>query len=447
MDKITNLQETEKIGQEMHELMRRLHPICRSITGNGVRETLKIIQEHIPIKINEVPTGTKVFDWTVPKEWNIKDAYIKNSKGEKIVDFKKSNLHVLNYSISVCKKIGLEELKKHLFTLPEHPNWVPYLTSYYKENWGFCLTHKQFEKLKDEIYEVVIDSTLKEGNLTYGELYIKGQKEEEILFSCYTCHPSLCNDNLSGVVLLTFLAKILLNKKQRYSYRFLFIPETIGAITWLSLNEDKIKKIKHGLVATCVGDSGKLTYKKSRIGGAAIDKAVEKVLVDSEDHYEIIDFFPSGSDERQFCSPGFNLPVGSLVRTIYGKFPEYHTSADNLDFISFKHLTDSLKKYLEVVSILENNNTYLNLNPKGEPQLGKRGLYRIIGSQKGNDLNELALFWVLNLSDGTNSILDIAIHSGMKFGQIKNAADALISKDLLKEIKETNKTNKEANIK
>jgi len=430
----------KKIGGEMYKLMEKLYPICRSITGDGVRQTLDIIKENIPIEIKEIPSGTKVLDWTIPKEWNIKDAYIKNLKGEKIVDFKKSNLHVMNYSIPVKQKMSFSELKKHLFTIPEHPDWIPYVTSYYKENWGFCLTHKQYENLKEDTYEVVIDSSLKDGDLTYGELFIKGATDKEILFSTYFCHPSMCNDNLSGVVLLTFLTKELLKKKLKYSYRILFIPETIGAITWLSLNQDKVSKIEHGLVVTCVGDPGKSTYKKSRDGDNIIDKAVEKVLIDSRKQYEIIDFFPSGSDERQFCSPGFNLSIGSLMRTPYGRFPEYHTSADNLDFVGSEHLADSLEKYVQVVDVLEANTTYQNLNPKGEPQLGRRGVYRMIVGQKSEDraneafIRELSMLWVLNLSDGENSLLDISARSDMKFEDIKKAADILLEKNLLEEI-------------
>jgi len=423
----------DRVGQDMYDLMKKLFPTCRSITGDGVRETLKIIKEHIPLEINEVPTGKKVFDWTIPEEWNINDAYVKNSKGEKIIDFKKSNLHVLSYSVPINKKVSLKELKEHLYTLPNYPDWIPYMTSYYEENWGFCLTHKQYEKLKEDIYEVVIDSKLEEGSLTYGELLLGGESEEEILLSCYICHPSLCNDNLSGVVLLTYLAKYLKDIKLKYSYRFLFIPETIGAITWLSLNEDKVNNIKCGLIATCVGDSGQLTYKKSRKGNAVIDKVVEKVLNDSGEPYEILDFNPAcGSDERQFCSPGFNLPMGSLMRTPYSNFPEYHTSADNLDYMSSVHLADTLNKYIDVIFILENNFTYLNLNLKCEPQLGKRGLFRALSSGKNLKLDEQAIFWVLNFCDGTNSLLDISIRSGISFKNIKNTADVLIEKDLLK---------------
>ncbi len=430
------LNNLDEKGKEMHNLMKDLYPICRSITGNGVRETLKIIKKVIPLEIREIPTGTKVFDWTIPKEWNIKDAYIKNSKGEKIVDFKESNVHVLNYSVPVHKKMSLKSLKNNLYTLPDYPDWIPYLTSYYQENWGFCMTHKQFEGLEEDVYEVVIDSSLENGHLTYGETYIEGSDENEVLFSSYICHPSLCNDNLSGPVLLTYLAKQLAESDLNYSYRFLFIPEAIGAITWLNLNEQKTFRIKSGLVATCVGDPGSLTYKKTREGNSMIDKVVEKVLMDSDEPYEIIDFFPDGSDERQYCSPGFNLPVGSLMRTIYGKFPEYHTSADNLDFVKPEYLANTLEKYIKVIYILEKNKKFLNLNPKCEPQLGRRGLYEMIGSQKKEDLTISALFWVLNLSDGSNSLLDISIRSGLRFNQIKNAADSLVSKNLLEMVKE-----------
>jgi len=424
-------------GQKMYNLIKRLYPICRSITGEGARETLKIISQKISIKIHEVPSGTKVFDWTVPKEWNIKDAYVKNHNGKKVIDFKKSNIHVLNYSIPVKKKMKLKELKSHLFTLPDYPDWIPYLTSYYKEEWGFCLSHKEFKKLKEGIYEVFIDSTLKKGNLTYGELYLPGRKRDEILLTCYICHPSLCNDNLSGVALLTFLANSLKVLKLNYSYRFLFIPETIGAITWLKLNEAGVPNIKLGLVVTCVGDSGDLTYKKTRAGDTLLDKAVEKVLSDSGDQHKIIDFFPSGSDERQFSSPGFKLKMGSLMRTPYGCYPEYHTSADNLDFVKAEKLQDSLNKYLEIIYILETNAKFISLNQKCEPQLGRRGIYSTIGGKKNQGISQKALLWVLNFSDGEHSLLDIAARSGINFRKIKEAADLLLLKNLLKKENKT----------
>jgi aminopeptidase-like protein len=424
--------KNERVGEEMHKLITKLFPICRSITGNGVRESLKIINEHISIEIKEIPTGTKVFDWEIPNEWNINDAYIKNLKGEKIVDFKNSNLHVLHYSTPIKTKIKFKELKEHLYSLPEQPDLIPYLTSFYKENWGFCLTHEELEKMEDEEYEIHIDSKLEKGHLTYGEYKIKGEIDDEVLLSCYICHPSICNDNLSGVSLITFLAKIMSKMKLKYSYRFLFIPETIGAITWLSKNEKNISKIKHGLVATCVGDPGNSTYKKTRDGNSEIDKIVEKVLIESKKPFKILDFWPSGSDERQFSSPGFNLKVGSLMRTVYDKFPEYHTSADNLNFIKDVYLEDSLEKYMNSIFILEHNLTYYNLNPKCEPQLGKRGLYSMIGGKKHERIDKMAIMWVLNLSDGSNSLLDISYRSKINFIEIKKAADILFKNNLLK---------------
>lgn len=422
------------LGKEMYRLIEELYPLCRSITGNGVRETLRILKNHIPLTVHEVPSGTQVFDWTVPKEWNIKDAYVKNSKGEKIIDFNKSNLHILNYSVPVKKKVSLQELKDHLFTLPDYPDWIPYRTSYYKENWGFCISHNQFVRLDDTEYEVFIDTSLENGHLTYGEYFIKGEEADEILVSCHICHPSLCNDNLSGIAITALLAKHLTRKPLRYSYRFLFIPGTIGSITWLCLNESKVHKIKHGLVAACLGDPGKFTYKKSRQGNAEIDRAVINVLRDTGHDYEIFDFTPYGYDERQYCSPGFNLPVGCLMRTPYSRYPEYHTSADNLDFVRPECLADSFSLYLSVMNVLENNRKYLNQNPKGEPQLGKRGLYESIGGHQDKKLRELSMLWVLNLSDGSNTLLDISDRSGIELSLIKEVADILLNHSLLKEI-------------
>ncbi|MEW6188197.1 MAG: DUF4910 domain-containing protein [Thermodesulfobacteriota bacterium] len=423
--------DSQEVGLEMYALAARLYPICRSITGNGVRETLKILKGFIPLEVHEVPTGTQVFDWTVPKEWNIKDAYIKNGKGKRIVDFQKHNLHVVSYSIPVHKKVTLKELKEHLFTLPNHPEWIPYRTSYYQEDWGFCLSHNQYMALREEEYEICIDSSLVDGQLTYGEYYIRGQTEEEILISCHICHPSLGNDNLSGIALTTFLAKYLSPLSLRYSYRFLFIPGTIGSITWLALNENSVSRIRHGLVAACLGDPGRMTYKKSRQGVAEIDKAVAHVLKTSGDEYEIIDFFPYGYDERQYCSPGFNLPVGCLMRTPHGRYPEYHTSADNLDLIRQESLEESFLKYVAVLNILENNKKYMNQNAKCEPQLGKRGLYGTIGGQKVDVSDQMAMLWVLNLSDGCHSLLDITEKSGLRYESIQLAAEALFSHGLL----------------
>jgi aminopeptidase-like protein len=429
---INRLDNETNLGQAMHQLMAELYPLCRSITGDGVRKTLQILQQHIPVEIREVPTGTEVFDWTVPKEWNIRDAYIKNSKGEKVVDFQHCNLHVVNYSVPVHQKMSLEELKPHLHTLPESPQWIPYRTSYYKENWGFCLSYEQYSALVEDEYEVYIDSSLEDGHLTYGEFYLPGESEEEVLISCHTCHPSLANDNLSGISVAIYLAKFLQQKSRHYSYRFLFIPGTIGSITWLCQNESQASKIQHGIVLTCIGDPGKSTYKKSRRGDAEIDRAFAHVLKHSGQDYEIIDFFPYGYDERQFCSPGFNLAVGCLMRSQHGEFPEYHTSADNLDFVQPEFLLDSLNKCQAAIEILEGNQTYVNQNPKCEPRLGKRGLYRGIGGEKEGAINEMALLWILNLTDGNHSLLDIAERAKMPFSVIRKAADALLQTDLLK---------------
>lgn len=416
--------------------MELLYPICRSITGAGVRATLAAIREHVPIELHEVPTGTPVFDWIVPREWNIRDAYVQNSRGEKIIDFKRSNLHVLNYGVPIRTTCSLRELRAHLFTLPEHPDWIPYVTSYYHERWGFCVPHRLYEQLEEDTYEVVIDASLEAGSLTYGEYYLQGERAEEVLLSTYVCHPSLCNDNLSGVVLLTFLARALRQQRRlKYSYRFLFLPETIGAIAWLARNERVVRNVRHGLVVTCVGDRGGITYQRTRGGSAEIDIVVERVLEESGDSYTVKDFFPCPrTDERQFSSPAFDLPVGVLTRTRPGAYPEYHTSADDLRFVSVPHLVDSLEKYLQVVFMLERNATYVNTNPKCEPQLGKRGLYRQIGAQDGWVPDETALLATLNLADGRHSLLDIAKQACLRFDEAHRAAEALAAVGLLHEV-------------
>lgn len=416
----------------MIDLIAAAYPICRSITGDGVRRTLAMIRERIPLEIREVPTGTRVFDWTVPKEWNIRDAWIKDPSGRKVVDFQDCNLHVLNYSVPVHERLPFAELKKHLFTLPDKPDLIPYRTSYYKEAWGFCLRHRTLEELPDGEYEILIDSTLADGSLTYGECLLPGDSEREVLLSTHVCHPSLCNDNLSGIAVMTELARELQARpRRRYSYRFLFIPGTIGSITWLALNE---VRIDHGLVAANLGDPGKFHYKKSRRGNAEIDRAVLSVLRSSGEPFGVEEFVPFGYDERQYCSPGFNLAVGSLTRTPYGRYPEYHTSADNLDFVKPGALEGSLRTYLAVMDVLEGNRRYRNLNPMCEPQLGRRGLYRTIGGDESGRARELALLWVLNLSDGEHDLLAIAERSGMSFAAVREAADALLEVGLLEEM-------------
>ena len=414
-------------------LIKELYPICRSITGDGVRETLRIIGQRIALEMREVPSGTKVFDWTVPLEWNVTDAYVMNGAGQRVIDFQSHNLHLMGYSVPVRKKMTLEELRPHLFSLPAYPEWIPYRTSYYKENWGFCIRHADFERLSDGEYDVVIDSTLHSGSLTYGEFYLPGEVSDEILVSCHVCHPSLCNDNLSGIAVAVKLAETLAARSRRYSYRFLFIPGTIGSITWLAQNEETVSRIRHGLVLTGVGDAGNVTYKKSRQGNTEIDRAMMHILKHSGETHAIIDFSPYGYDERQYCSPGFNLPVGCFMRTPHSQYPEYHSSADNLSLIRPKSLAQSYTHCLTVFELLEGNRVYVNQNPRCEPQLGRRGLYRAIAGQQEYQSRELALLWVLNMSDGRHALLDIAGRADLPFGQIQSAAEALVEVGLLKE--------------
>ena len=417
-------------GRKMHARMAELFPICRSITGDGVRETLRILGRQAPIEIVETPSGAPVFDWTVPKEWNIRDAYIADSSGKRVVDFQRCNLHIMNYSVPVHAIMPLSELKQHLFTIPKHPDWIPYRTSYYKEDWGFWLSHNQMLELKDGSYEVCIDSTLEDGHLTYGECYLAGRSSAEVLISCHACHPSLANDNLSGLTVATFLAKFLSERDLHYSYRFLFIPGTIGAIAWLARNRKAVGRIRHGLVLTCIGDASGFHYKKSRRGNAEIDRAAANVLRHSGESSQILEFSPDGYDERQYCSPGFNLPVGCLMRSVWGTFAEYHSSADNLDFIHPIQLANSLRACVGILDILENNRRYRNLNPFCEPQLGRRNLYHSVGGHSiGSEIS--ARLWVLNLSDGEHSLLDIAERSSLPFSAISDAADLLSQGGLL----------------
>jgi len=416
----------------MHRLISALYPICRSITGNGLRHSLHILQRYVPVKLHEIPSGTDVFDWTVPKEWNIRDAYIKDSQENRVVDFGRSNLHVVNYSVPVKARLSLSELKEHLFTLPDHPGWIPYRTSYYKETWGFCLSHTQLQQLQEGTYEVCIDSTLENGHMTYGDVFVAGKRADEILISCHICHPSLCNDNLSGVAVAALLARTLQEMDLNYSYRFLFIPGTIGSIAWLCLNEEQVSRVKHGLVLAGVGDAGNLTYKRSRRGTAEIDRAVAHVLKHSACEFDTVDFSPYGYDERQYCSPGFDLPVGCLMRTPFARYAEYHTSADNEDFVLPTSLADSFAKCLSVIFTLENNLTYRNQNPKCEPRLGKRGLYRSSGGSRLSETSELPMLWVLNLSDGNHSLLEIAERADLPFEAVKAAADLLQEHSLLR---------------
>ncbi len=415
----------------MRQRIRDLYPICRSITGNGVRQSLEIVGRHISVETTEVASGTHVFDWTIPREWNIADAYINNEAGDRVLDFRASNLHVLNYSAPMRAVLPLEELKKHIYTLPDQPDLVPYRTSYYEERWGFCMSHQALEALPPGEYTAVVDSTLADGSLTYGEHVIAGESEDEVLFSAHICHPALANDNCSGIALLVMLAQELGRRRTRYTDRFVFAPGTIGAIAWLARNEGRTAHIKHGLVISCVGDAGGPTYKKSRRGDAFIDRAMAHVLKHAATSAVILDFSPYGYDERQYCSPGFNLPVGLFQRSQYGKFPEYHTSADDPDLIAPEHLALSYRVILSVIDILENDRILMSTNPKCEPALGRRGLYATVGGDKAAAEINMAMLWLLNLSDGSHSILDIAERSSLPFTVIEAAAVRLENEALL----------------
>jgi aminopeptidase-like protein len=418
------------MAQPMYELIRRLFPICRSITGDGVRETLRIVGEQIPLTVHEVASGSQVFDWTVPREWNIRDAYIKDAKGHRVVDFRANNLHVVSYSSPVHETMRLGELQPHLHSLPEQPELVPYRTCYYDEGWGFCVSHRQRESLLEGNYEVFIDSTLSDGSLSYGECLLPGVSDDEVLIYTHTCHPSLANDNLAGIAVCTFLARLLEPLERRYSYRFVFAPGTIGSLVWLSRNQNRLSRIRHGLVAVLLGDSGHVRYKQSRNGDAEIDRVVQHVLKRSAQEYEIDAFSPYGYDERQFGSPGINLPVGRLSRSPNGGYPEYHTSADNLALVQPDSLSGSLSVCADVVEILENNGRYVNTHPFGEPQLGRRGLYKKTGGGPVPE-REMAILWTLNLSDGAHSLLDIAERAGLDFWLIRRTAEELRDAGLL----------------
>lgn len=413
----------------MHALMSELFPLNRSLTGDGVRSTLAIIGRRLPLEIVETPTGTRVFDWAVPREWNVREAWIETPDGRRIADFATSNLHLLGYSVPIDATLSLDELRPHLFTHPLDPELIPYRTAYWAETWGFCLPRRELELLPDGDYRVHIDATLEEGALTYGELRLPGASDEEFLLTAHVCHPSLANDNLSGVVVLAAMGESLRNRRLRYTYRLLWSPGTLGPLCWLRRNEDRLAFVRHGLAVSCVGDPGPFSYKQSRRGQAEIDVASACALQASGMEHAIRSWSPLGGDERQFCSPGFDLPVGAFSRTPTDSFPQYHSSADNLDFVRPEALEQSVEMLLAIIDIVEGNETYVNLAPYGEPQLGRRGLYRGVG---GGSSEEEALLWVLSLSDGTRTLLDVACRSGLPFAEVACAAEQLESHGLVR---------------
>lgn len=421
------------IAAELYAHVEALFPICRSITGDGLRATLQYIARQIPLDIHEVPSGTQVLDWEVPREWNVRAASISTLAGRKVVDFRRHNLHLLQYSIPVDRVVGRDELERHLYSLPDQPDLIPYRTAYYADTWGFCLAHRDRLALTEPAYRVTIDSTLAPGSLSYGECVLPGELSEEVLFSAHCCHPSLANDNLSAIAVAVELARMLSTKPRRFSYRFLFMPGTIGAITWLHLHRDAAVRVRHGLVLSCLGDAAAPSYKRSRRDQALIDRYAAAVLRDEGHADRIMPFAPMGYDERQYCSPGFDLPVGCLMRSPSGSFPEYHTSADNLSFVRAESLADSLRVLQRIVAMIEQDAVWRSTAPYGEPQLGRRGLYSLIGGENARqaDYDQAALLWVLNLADGRHSLLDMAERSGKPCAALAAAAAALAEAGLL----------------
>lgn len=422
------------IGDSIFALSAELFPVHRSITGQGVRDTLRMLSPYVDIDVNEVPSGTQLFDWIVPPEWNIREAWIRNAAGESIVDSRESNLHVVGYSVPVHRVMPLSELRRHIHTLPDQPNLVPFRTSYYQRTWGFCMAHNVLRRLPEGLYEVLIDSRLEPGTMTYGEYLHRGEREEEVLFSTHVCHPSLANDNCSGIALLAHLAQWISSMRTRYSYRFLFQPAMFGTVAWLAMNEARARRVKHGLVLSCVGDEGGPSYMRTRRGDTKIDRIMENLVLHAGPNAEILDFTPSGRDERHWCSPGFNLAVGRFQRGRPETYPEHHTSADNLDFIKPQHLAASFRMLTAAIAILETDYRPINALPKGEPQLERRGLLATSSRPIHGHDQQQAVLWVLNLSDGGRTLLDIAEHAALPFDIVTSAAALLERHGLLKRL-------------
>jgi aminopeptidase-like protein len=421
--------DLEAMSERMQAAMTRLFPLARSLTGDGVRETLDVLEESVKLERHAVPSGTEAFDWTVPDEWTVRDAYIADPQGNRVVDFRENNLHLVGYSTPVRATMTLEELRPHLHTLAEHRDWIPYRTSYYHRTWGFCLSHRRLQSMGPGPYEVVVDSELRPGEMVYGELVVPGETDREVMFTSHVCHPSLANDNLAGIVVALELARTLQALPSlRHSYRFLFAPGTIGSITWLSRNPQVLPRLSHGLVLTGLGGPGPLVYKRTRRGDRPIDHAVSHVV--GRHGGEVRGYSPYGYDERQFNAIGFDLPFGRLSRTPHGEYPEYHTSADDLDLVRPERLLEAYTALMEVIDVLEGDVHYRNLSPYGEPQLGKRGLYPTTGGRSAGD-TVMAMLWTLAYSDGTRSLLDIAEVAERDFADIRSAAAVLEEGGLL----------------
>jgi len=433
--------DDSKIGHKMHQLMERAFPICRSITGDGVRETLRLIADIIPLEMHEIPTGTRVFDWSVPKEWNIRNAFITDENGKKVVDFRNNNLHVVGYSVPIDKWITLSELQEHLHSLPEQPNAIPYVTSYYKERWGFCISHDERLKLKDGKYRVFIDSTLEDGSLTYGEYIIKGKTEQEVFLSTYICHPSMANNELSGPMVAAFIGKWLASQPRKYTYRIIFIPETIGSITYLSRNLSELKKnVLVGFNLSCIGDDRAYSYVASRFQKSLADKVASNVLSFKHPNFIKYSFLDRGSDERQYCSPGVDLPLVTLCRSKFGRYPEYHTSLDNLDFVTPDGLLGGYGLVQDCINVIENNRVF-RVTCYGEPQLGKRGLYPNLSTKKSYASSVKTMMDFIAYADGNNDLLEISNIIRKPVREIVTIAEKLLEAGLLETVKEENLTH------
>ena len=406
----------------------------RSITGAGVRLTHDILGEVVPLTQFEIPSGTEVFDWTVPQEWVVREAYVITPDGRRILDVRDSTLHLLNYAVPFYGELSRAELDAHLYSLPEQPDAIPYVTSYYTPRWGFCLSHNERLALPEGQYQVVVDTEHIDGSLTLSEAVLPGESEQEVLLSTYTCHPAMANNELSGPLVTAFLYRRLAAWKRRhYTYRFVFLPETIGSLAYLQLRGEHFRRqLMAGYVVTCIGDDAPFTYKRSRRGDTLADRAATHVLADLADS-RILNFFPQGSDERQYCSPGFNLPVGSLMRSVYGTYPEYHTSLDDRGFTSFTAMRESVSVYERVLRALELNRTYRNLAPFGEPNLGKRGLYPTRGAAQP-EARVAATLWLLNYADGEHDLLEIAELSGVDLELLNDVAQACLAANLIETV-------------
>jgi aminopeptidase-like protein len=432
-DSIAGDEAASTLAERALELARDVYPLCRSITGNGVRETLRRLAQHAPLEIFEVPSGTPVYDWEIPLEWNLREAWIATAEGRKLVDVNRHALHVMSYSVPVRARMTLQELRPHLHSLPDQPDRIPYRTSYYREAWGFCVAQRDLDTWRDGEYEVVIDSTLKPGSLTYAECLVRGAAAQEVLVYTHTCHPALANDNAIGMAVAAVLAGEIVKSRPNLSYRFVFGPGTIGSIAWLARNEAQLARVRAGLVIGLLGDAGPLTYKRSRRGQAEIDFIAADAVRRLDPHARVQDFTPYGYDERQFCSPGIDLPMGRLTRSPNDAYPEYHSSADNLELLRADAIAQSIQAIAGIFGRIDVNRRFRSTSPKGEPRLGKRGLFRATGGANPGEF-EHAMLWLLNLADGAHGLQDAHAASGLPLAALEGAAAALVEAGLLEEV-------------